>query len=290
VIDGIPLVDAHVHAANLPGLKPSWELWTGSFPTGESTRALYDRDGSIVPQRFDDYLEQEGVDLALLFAEYSPKVTGMQTVEDILPLVEQNAGRIRLVANVNPHLHHPVAAELERQLGLGAVALKVHPVHGGFPVNDRALYKAYALCEERGIPVIVHFGTSVFPGAANRYVDERQLNDVVDDFAELTVVLAHGGRGWAYEAAAVLALGRPRVWIEISGLPPQKLPEYYARFDFMRLAERFIFGTDWPGAPGIRANAEAVAGLGLSRELLEKVLYRNALAVYRLELGAVPAT
>lgn len=289
MIEGIPLVDAHVHAANLPGLKPPWELWTGGFPTTDAARALYDSEGCIVPQRFGDYLEREGVDLALLFAEYSPKVTGMQTVEDILPLVEQSPDRIRLVANVNPHLHHPVAAEVERQLGLGAVALKVHPVHGGFPVNDRALYKAYALCEERGVPLIVHFGTSVFPGASNRYVDERQLNDVVEDFPELTVVLAHGGRGWAYEAAAVLALGRPQVWIEISGLPPRKLPEYYARFDFARLAERFIFGTDWPGVPGIRANAEAVASLGLSRELLEKVFYRNALAVYGLELAAVRA-
>jgi uncharacterized protein len=285
VIEGIPLVDAHVHAANLPGLKPPWELWTGGFPTIETARALYDEGGIIVPERFDEYLEGEGVDLALVFAEYSPKVTGTQPVEDILPLVEHNPDRTRLVANVNPHLHHPVAAEVERQLGLGAVALKIHPVHGGFPVNDRALYKAYALCEERGITVIVHFGTSVFPGASNRYVNERQLNDVVEDFPALTVVLAHGGRGWAYEVAAVLALGRPNVWIEISGLPPKKLPEYYQRFDLARLAERFIFGTDWPGVPGIRANAEAVLDLGLGRELLEKILYRNALSAYGLELA-----
>ena len=285
MIEGIPLVDAHVHAANLPGLKPPWELWTGGFRTIETARALYDADGIIVPERFDEYLEREGVDLALVFAEYSPKVTGTQAVEDILPLVEHNPDRTRLVANVNPHLHHPVAAEVERQLGLGAVALKIHPVHGGFPVNDRALYKAYALCEERGIPVVVHFGTSVFPGASNRYVDGRQLNGVVEDFPALTVVLAHGGRGFAYEVAAVLALGRPNVWIEISGLPPKKLPEYYQRFDLARLAERFIFGTDWPGVPGIRANAEAVIELGLGRELLEKVFYRNALSAYGLELA-----
>ena len=124
----------------------------------------------------------------------------------------------------------------------------------------------------------------MYPGASNRYVDPGELNDVVDDFRDLTLVLAHGGRGWAYDVAAVLALGRPNVWIEISGLPPKRLPEYFARFDLARLAERFIFGTDWPGVPGIRANAEAVAGLGFDRDLLEKVFYRNALAVYGLEL------
>jgi hypothetical protein len=284
LIDGIPLVDAHLHAVSLAGLEVPWQDWTGGFPSGEATRALYGEDGLIVPERFHAYLEQEGVDLALVLAEYSPRVTGIQAVEDILPLVEHDPGRVRFIANLNPHLHHPATAELERQLALGAVALKVHPVHGGFPVNDRRLYKAYALCEERGIPVVVHFGTSIYPGASNRYVDGRELNDVVDDFRDLTLVLAHGGRGWAYDVAAVLALGRPNVWIEISGLPPKKLPEYFARFDLARLAERFIFGTDWPGVPGIRANAEAVAGLGFSRELLERVFYRNALAVYGLEL------
>ena len=82
----------------------------------------------------------------------------------------------------------------------------------------------------------------------------------------------------------MLALGRPNVWIEISGLPPRRLPEYFARFDLARLAERFIFGTDWPGVPGIRANAQAVVDLGFDRDLLETVFYRNALAVYGLEL------
>ncbi len=284
MIDAIPLVDAHVHAPALAGLKVPWSDWTGGFPSGEATRALYDERGLVVPARFHEYLEQEGVDIALVFAEYSPKVTGIQPVEDILPLVEYDPRRVRLVANLNPHLHHPATAELERQLDLGAVALKLHPVHGGFPLNERSLYKAYALCEERGIPVVVHFGTSIYPGSSNRYVDAAQLNDVVDDFRDLKLVLAHGGRGWAHEVAGVLALGRPNVWIEISGLPPRRLPEYFARFDLARLAERFIFGTDWPGVPGIRANAQAVVDLGFGRELLETVFYRNALAVYGLEL------
>ena len=42
-----------------------------------------------------------------------------------------------------------------------------------------------------------------------------------------------------------------RVWIELSGLPPKRLPEYYARYDLGRLARQWIFGTDWPGVPGV---------------------------------------
>jgi predicted TIM-barrel fold metal-dependent hydrolase len=70
------------------------------------------------------------------------------------------------------------------------------------------------------------------------------------------------------------------VWIELSGLPPHRLPDYYARFDLRRLARKFIFATDWPGVPGIARNAGAVAALGLGEDLLAAVLAGNALAVY----------
>jgi predicted TIM-barrel fold metal-dependent hydrolase len=187
------------------------------------------------------------------------------------------------MANLNPHLHYPLVEELKRQIGLGAVGLKLHPVHGGFPPNDRMLYPAYAFCEANDFPVVFHCGTSVFPGSTNRYADPALVEDVARDFPDLDVVLAHGWRGWWYDAAAFIALMRPNVWIEVSGLPPKKLPDYYKNFDFARLARRMIFGTDWPGVPGNRANAQAIVDLGLERETLEGILHKNAREVYRLE-------
>jgi predicted TIM-barrel fold metal-dependent hydrolase len=274
------LVDAHVHVTRRSQLKLAWDRW--AWPGREAeVAALYDGD-EIVPERFHALLAREGVDTALVLAEYSPRVTGLQPVEDIVPLVRHDPARVRLVANLNPHLHHPIVAELERQLALGAVALKIHPVHGGFPANARELYPAYARCERERIPVVFHFGTSVFPGAQNRFADPLAIEDVATDFPELTIVLAHGGRGWWYDAAAFMALMRENVWIELSGLPPRKLPLYYARFDLARLARKFVFGTDWPGVPGIRANAEAIAALGLPEDVLAGVLAENARTVYGL--------
>jgi len=79
--------------------------------------------------------------------------------------------------------------------------------------------------------------------------DPALLIPVLRDFPGLTVVIAHGGRGWWYDAAASLALLHENAWIELSGLPAHRLPHYYARFDLRRLARKFIFGTDWPGVP-----------------------------------------
>ncbi|MDQ3922363.1 MAG: amidohydrolase family protein [Actinomycetota bacterium] len=284
MLEGVRVIDAHVHAACLPTLKLSLGEWTGHFEGGVADLLeLYDEQGTLIPRRFDEYVAGEGVDVAVLLCEYSPRVTGIQPIEDLLPIVEHNPERFRLMAALNPHYHYPLPDELERQMTLGAVGLKLHPVHGGFSPNDPALYPVYWLCQQRGLPVIFHCGTSVFPGATNRYADPVLVEYVARDFPDLTIVLAHGGRGWWYDAAAFMTLMRENVWIEVSGLPPKKLPEYYSRYNFESLAQKMIFGTDWPGVPGLKNNALALLELGLDPETVELILHENASRLYKLD-------
>ncbi|MCO5995279.1 amidohydrolase family protein [Actinoallomurus rhizosphaericola] len=283
MLDGMPLVDVHLHAARLPTLKPAWRQWAHDFGDREVLDRVYDASGTVDPARFDAYLADEGVDVALVLAEYSPKATGYQPVEDMLPLTAYHPARIKLIANINPHLHYPIDEELQRQLDLGAVACKLHPVHAGVAANDRALYPAYEVCQAAGIPLVVHCGTSTFPGSSNRFADPVLLDDVLRDFRRLNVALAHGGRGWWYDAAAFMALSNERVWIELSGLPPSRLRDYYAKHNWNRLTRRMIFGTDWPGVPGIARNARAIAALCPDEETAALVLAGNAARVYNLK-------
>ena len=284
MLDGHPLIDVHLHPAKRSTVKLAWEEWARDFGAGQQVIQLYDADGTVSPARFDAYLAADGVDIALVLPEYSPRVTGIQAIEDILPLAAHNPDRVKVAANINPNIHYPVDEELQRQLGLGAIALKIHPVHARMPANDRALYPAYEICQSTGIPVIVHCGTSTFPGASNTFADPVVLDDLLRDFRRLNLVLAHGGRGWWYDAAAFMALSSERVWIELSGLPPSRLREYYARHSWARLTRRMIFATDWPGVPGIATNARAVAALCPDAETRGLVLAGNAARVYNLKL------
>jgi uncharacterized protein len=284
MLDGRPLIDVHLHAARIPTLKATWQQWAHDFGGTPAIGRVYNEHGTILPEEFDAYLAEEGVDVAVLLSEYSPKVTGIQPIEDLQPLIRYAPNRLKMLANVNPHLHYPIADELQRQIGLGAIGLKVHPVHGGFPVNHRAMYPAYEICQSAGLPVIVHCGSSTFPGSMNQYADPLLLDDALRDFPGLDLVLAHGGRGWWYDAAATLALMNEHVWIELSGLPPSRLKHYYARHDWPRLTRRMIFGTDWPGVPGIAANARAVAALCPDEHTVDLVLAGNAIRVYGLKL------
>ncbi|MCE7002973.1 amidohydrolase family protein [Kibdelosporangium philippinense] len=274
------LVDAHMHVPRLSTLKPAWMEWAAEFSCGYAWRDAYDESGDPVPAKLDALLESEGVDRALLFCEYSPRATGIQTIDDLLPIRDYNPDRFRLVANINPHLHHPIASEVERQLDLGAVALKIHPVHAGFSPDDPQMRSAYEVCVERGVPVIIHSGVSSFPGSQSKYGNPELMLGVVEEFTGLNFVFAHGGRGWWYDTAAFLALAKPNVWLDLAGLPPKKLPEYYARFDLSRLATKWIFGTDWPGVPGVRRNADAIAEIGLPADVIEGVLSGNAMKVF----------
>ncbi len=285
MIDGRTVVDAHMHVPRLSTVTPAWLQWAVDYGQDSPWRRVFGADGDPVPARLDALLEAEGVDVALLFAEYSPRATGIQPVEDLLPIIAHNPARFRLVANVNPELHLSPVTEAMRQLDLGAVALKVHPVHGGFRPDSRDMDEVYHLCAERGVPVIVHTGGSIFPGSRPDAGDPRLMSQAVADFPGVQFVLAHGGRGPWYADAARMALDHANVWFDLAGLPPKRLPDYYAGFDLPQLARKWIFGTDWPGVPGVARNVRAIATLGLPDDVLGDVLSGNA---YRVYLGAKP--
>ena len=293
MIDGLAVVDAHMHVPRLRTVTPAWLEWAAKFGRDSGWRDVFDAEGDPVPARLDAMLDAEGVDAALLFAEYSPGATGIQPVEDLLPIIAANPRRYRLVANVNPRLHTPPmypgpAAEAERQLDLGAVAVKVHPVHGAFRVDRDDMYPVYRLCAERGVPVIVHTGPSIFPGSRPEAGDPAPVDPIAAGFPGVQFVLAHGGRAHWYAAAAQMALARDNVWLDLAGLPPKRLPDYYAGFDLPALAAKWIFGTDWPGVPGVAANARAIAALGLPRDVVAAVLAGNAARVYPGVQQALP--
>src|SRR5260370_33279867 len=90
VLDAELLVEAHTHDAGLSTLSADWQAWVRTFGDGIPLGDLFDRDGAPRPDAIDDHFARQGADHVLLFSEYSPKATGVQPIEDVLPLVEFN--------------------------------------------------------------------------------------------------------------------------------------------------------------------------------------------------------
>jgi predicted TIM-barrel fold metal-dependent hydrolase len=158
--------------------------------------------------------------------------------------------------------------------------IKLMPGYQGYHANDRQMYPIYARAEEWQIPVLVHTGSSIFRGFRLRYANPLDLDDVAVDFPNLTIVMAHSGRGVWYDEAFFLARLRENVFMEVAGLPPQKLLDYFPELE--RLADKVIFGSDFPGGPDIKKNIDAVRALPLRDETKEKILGGNAARILGL--------
>jgi uncharacterized protein len=160
--------------------------------------------------------------------------------------------------------------------------MKIHPPHQLFAANAYvdgkmpALRAIYRTAERIGMPVTIHTGTSIFPGARSKFGDPMALDDVAQDFPDLTILMAHGGRPLWCDTAFYLLRRHPKMYLDISSIPPRRLLEWFPRLE--EIAAKVVFGSDWPGPgiPGIREELDGIRGLPLKESTLEQILSRNA--------------
>ena len=68
--------------------------------------------------------------------------------------------------------------------------------------------------------------------------------------------------------------------MDISGIPPQKLLEYFPRI--AEIADKVLWGTDWPGpgVPEIKDHMEKFHALPIREDAKRKILYDNAARMF----------
>jgi predicted TIM-barrel fold metal-dependent hydrolase len=144
------------------------------------------------------------------------------------------------------------------------------------PHGKRELDMLYHAAESNGIPVMIHTGTSIFPG--NRYGDHLYVDDVAVDFPKLKIVLAR--RPLWMDTAFFMVRRHPKCLPgdeQRSLFPPAHI--------FPRLAEiadKTLLGTDWPG-PGVRslkAALDSFQALPLAKETQQRILTDAALTIW----------
>jgi predicted TIM-barrel fold metal-dependent hydrolase len=279
--------DSHIHVQPWHLVRPEALKLLGDKQQDldEVRRMMYD------PDRFVGFLDREGVERVCIINYVAPDVMGFTEEVNAFSgnFAKRHPRRIVAYGSVHPMLSRDPAGDVRRlREELGIRGLKVHPSHQLFYPNAyrqglRALETIYATAQELGMPVMIHTGTSIFPGARNVYADPIFADDIGVDFPELRVILAHGGRPLWMPAATFLVRRFQNFWMDISSIPPQNLLRYFPELE--RLADRVLFGSDWPapGVPGMRTNAERVAELPIAAEAKRKILFENAERLYPLE-------
>jgi predicted TIM-barrel fold metal-dependent hydrolase len=233
-------------------------------------------------------MDRDGVERAALINYVAPEVMGFTAEANawVSRYVRGHEDRLISVGSVHPRHTAEAGAETRRLFeSLGIRMLKIHPPHQVFAANAylsglEGLAEIYGEAERAGRPVMIHTGTSIFPGARNRYADPMAADDVAVDFPRLPIILAHAGRPLYMKTAVFLARRHPNVRLDLSGIPPKSLLEYLPRLE--ELADKCLWGTDYP-SPGIasmRRNVEDFLALPISEEAKRKILWENASALF----------
>ena len=280
------VIDAHIH------VQPWRQLRPGALDRISSGR----NDLDLIRRLFDDpaaflrFLDEQGIDRAVLVNYVSPDVIGFtdEVNEWIGNYSRGHEDRLVAVGGVHPRLTPDPAGALQYIVERhGIRVLKLHPPHQHFFANAYrdggglpALAALYEKAQSLGVPVIVHTGTSIFPDARNKYGDPMSLDDVAVDFPRLTIIAAHGGRPLWMEPCFFLLRRHPNVHMDISGIPPRLLLRYFPRL--AEVAHKTLFGTDWP-SPGVdspRRNLEEFRALPLPPQAKEAILGGTAEKIF----------
>lgn len=273
----MPIVDIHVHTTSTENTPETFAEYMAAHVKGD-LHAFVEEFSR--PERFLQVLDENGIDYACVLAEIAPVTSGTATNEYVREFCAASP-RLIPVCTVNPYIHAEPARLLERLILEGFRGLKLYPTYAYFYPNDRQLYPVYAKAEELSIPVQVHTGSSVFRGSRLKYGDPLFLDDVAVDFPDLQILLTHGGRPIWYDHAFTLCRLHANVYVDVAGLPPRKLLEYFP--ELPRLPHKFVFGSDWPGLPGpIRDNVEAIRALPIPDAARSAILGDTAMRLYKI--------
>jgi hypothetical protein len=276
--------DLHIHIQPWRQLKPTVaqamqrgkeEHWAWLMTVMDDPRALL------------EIMDRSGLWRVGLVNYPSPDVMGFtdETNQFAAEYAAADPERLLPYGGVHPRFTRDPEGQVEDLLNLGIRCLKIHPPHQLFPANAyteglEALGRIYRRAEARGLPVMIHTGTSIFPGARCKYGRPLELDDVAVDFPDLIILMAHGGRPlWMDEAFFVLRRHR-NVYLELSGIPPGKLLEYFPRLE--EIGDRVVWGTDWPspGVKDMRGNLDQFRALPLSDELKDRITRVTPLALF----------
>lgn len=277
------ITDCHIHIQPMEMFKPA------ALEVMKDKRAQFDQilEYCRSPKAFLKYLDSTGIERAVLISYVAPEIIGFSRDinEFVTGYCRENPRRLIACGSVNPRHSTNVAADVEHILKLGIRLIKVHPPHQLLYPNEylsgcKGLEALYRTAEANGVPVMIHTGTSVFPGARNKYGDPIYVDDVAIDFPELKILLAHGGRPLWMDTAFFLVRRHPNVFLDISGIPPKLLLQYFPRLE--QIARKTLFGTDWPGpgVPDMKRNLEDFRALPLSEATREQILSETALQIW----------
>lgn len=155
----------------------------------------------------------------------------------------------------------------------GLKGIKMHPYYQDFYLDDPQLDPLFDAIQAEGLLLTMHTGYDF----AFEWIDRaspQQISTVIEKFPDLKLVTTHLGAWQQWDAVEELLIGKP-IYMETSFSLKYLNYKQLMRMLLAHPSDYILFGTDspWTDQGG---EIEALSGLGLPEELLERFFYGNA--------------
>src|SRR5262249_13746492 len=158
--------DVHVHIQPWDQVKPAVRE---AFRKGKEDHWDFLMAMMEDPKLLLDIMDKSGVWRVGRGDYPSPDVMGFTMDTNNVSAKYASAAPERLMpyGGVHPRFQADIKGHVDDLIDMGIRCLKIHPSHQLFPANAytmglETLGGIYRRCEERGLPVLIHTGTSIF--------------------------------------------------------------------------------------------------------------------------------
>ena len=259
------VIDAHCHI----------------YPPAIASRAVAGTDGfydlhSVYDGTVDTLLREGdrcGVDgFVVQSVATSPKQV-RSINEFIAAEVARHPARLTGLGTLHPD-SEDIRGDLRHLQELGLHGVKLHPDIQRFKIDDYRCLRIYELCEQEGLPILLHTGDSRYD-----YSNPNRLLPVMEIYTGLTVVGAHLG-GWSVWEEACQKLGAlPNLYVDTCSCRAFMSAEQMRRLIACYTPARVLFGTDYPMWP-MDEEFQALLALGFTPQENRLMLAENARRIF----------
>ena len=273
-----PIYNVHAHA------------WDQALHIDPATRAEADRSrgrSMDLTVRFETFMQEEAAHFAktVVFGAKAKRTGYWVPDEYIANFVSQAPDKLIGFAACDP-TQAGALADLRKgieQLGLAGV--KMMPMYAGFDPRDERCQPIYAYCQERGLPILFHSGTTFNQMAPLGFTRPWLWDEVGMRYPELRMVLAHVGHPFGEECLVVIRK-HPHIYADISALfyRPWQFYNMLIAAQEYNVTNKLLFGTDYPFAKGEESinglrNANHIIGNSdlprVTQATIDGILYRD---------------
>ena len=282
------IIDIHSHFWNFPG-----DFTENFIRQAEGARAGAKVDLSV---DYEKYRATAPDDMISAVFGGKAKLAGIWVDDtDVASYVAQDSGRLFGFLSVDPTQPR---WEEELRFGhqeLGMKGVKLLPMYAGFCVDEERLTPLWEYCNENGLPVLMHTGTTFIAQAPLECTLPRTIEPVAVKYPDLKLILAHLGH--PYEGECVVTIRKhPNVYADVSALHyrPFQLYQSLMLVQEYGVWNKLLFGTDFPfttvndSADGIRHLNDMLEGTALPRldlDEIESMIHRDALNLLGIEFS-----